>query len=511
MKIPRFGVYLLICLGMGCSSRPPALDIEEQWSDTMDRMSLSPIFPLSEDIMVGDVFLDLRGVEEVPDRLRPNYHQLNLLRIGRAPREDLLRVLRQQVADRIFIRRVPSAGAAPATPDPPPAITTTTNVTLGSTTTQTTTNVRPPSPPRPRDAQNRPPPPPPPPEEIADGRGQDLGLRLNLAAMPALSVARVSNFQLGGGGAFQSVAANLGFGRSSSTALTINLKDLQVLALEPRSSVSLLNSILANNDGTVLSPVSLLSTLYRYWREGAIAVCRNDTNITNKAQIVIFTNILFAGGISYQFGQSNEFAARAAIDASAALSGSASARPTSLPGLPAVGGSNAPAMSIADLSARVDALAASIPGAPAGSLLGAQTRLTLGTFGGLALEQTFSRLLAVGAGSTMRFSIQDAFIPINSRQIEDVIKECDNIIANNAAPNTNVPHNSEAFRRVLEAILAAIVTTRTADTARQPPPATGRHGTSQPAVSPPTFQLHLPLQSNTPAPVRRAPTRMGIF
>ena len=435
-----------------CAPTLPGLAIERQWVDAMKRMSMFAVFPLDEDVMVGDALLDLRGVPG-----KDSDESFDAFRIARAPKKLVLDALREQAGERIEIRRLPQKvqTAPPNSADiSQAAATAITTITVGGVSTQTKTDVRHPAAVPVRDAKpsraGTPPSPAPAlPSVISDGRSDDA-LRLQLVALPSLTVARLYNAQLSGGGLIGNLAASLGIGSSGSTALTVHLKDLQSLDLQPVAATRMFEKALLDGDvSRLLPPTLLMRVLAQRWEQGAINLCRRRFDDLAPARIIIVTRVLYAGAVQYQFGRSSEFAGELALDLTASLPGRS--LPTTLPAFPGAGGAiGMSAMTPEEMTARLNTLSSAIIGAPSGSLAGAQARLTVGTFGGIALDQSFERLLAVGAGGSQQYRLEDGFVPRSENDVNEVIDLCEQVLSTSAILGESYsPNMTTGFRQHL--------------------------------------------------------------
>ena len=81
-NIPLLSLGLPLCLALlaGCSRLPrPTADAEEQWQKAMEGLQLWSIYPPSEDVMVGDVFLSVPGERDTLDAVRITSAPANLV------------------------------------------------------------------------------------------------------------------------------------------------------------------------------------------------------------------------------------------------------------------------------------------------------------------------------------------------------------------------------------------------------------------------------------------------
>ncbi|MDB5243464.1 MAG: hypothetical protein JWP57_4089 [Spirosoma sp.] len=377
MTLRATAVIALIVLLLGCT-KPPEINVEEQWSDAMRRLNMFAFYPMSEDVRVGDVYL------HVPPRDgSAPVARFSLLRIGSFHHEDVLDLLQDQQSRRPQIRPLPERRGTDGKPAG------------GGVDTSTVCEGR----------------------EIGHA-DTNCPLRLQRSAIPALTVGRITAGQLGASGLFGNFGARLGLGASSQTAVSIKLDNMQELLLDGWRFDRLLRGEPARRHGQVREPITnvvwaeaLIRDLAEFGQtrpELVRAACHGDFArlAAERVEVVVINRVVYAGRVEYSFTRSAEQAIRAAVDLQSILPHQPQA-----PQLPQLAGGTPtadalraqgtdPAKQREEAGARLAALLSGITGDSGGAArAGVTTSFGLGTFGVLALTQDFNRPVAVGAGS----------------------------------------------------------------------------------------------------------------
>ena len=425
---PLVVIGALLSLLLGCAPDLPELSAEQQWSDALRRLSLFAIYPATEDVLVGDLYLSVPpsdGNEAVP--------HFSAVRLASVPCRFLIDALTAQQGQRPRIEAYhETTAAAPLAP-----------ASAGRTASQTRRKSL-------AGAASKP---------IAEGcpktisPGFDIGdsrntvatpvVRLHRTDVPSLTVARVSEGQLGGSGTMDGVAFQLGFGSAGSTALTIKLGDLQELTLDtPRATGMIRRAIVEayryrlnnpNGDfpvgtGSPLSPRDVLTALQQASvpaRSLAKLACQADwTSLANEnVRIIVANRVLYAGSIDYQFGKSRQTALKAAVDLAATLpAASRSVKPPALPATMAA--SSADTDATKRQAQAVKDLLAAVQGGPEGSPLGITASYGVGSEGTLTLTQTYTRPMAVGFGAALTYPLESAMVPLTDDEIIEAENYC---------------------------------------------------------------------------------------
>lgn len=379
----------------GCAPQPPELNIERQWAQAIARQAMWAFFPLDEDVMVGDVFIQFR--DERRGELADGF---NIVRVARTPALDVVQGLCESGA-----QRVPVADPPPKSgPQSPPSDT----LDCGSVAAAWAKR-------QPGGAGVL-----PAGLRIGDGSGTG-GLRRDLVVLPSVTVARLTQAQLGGSSVLGNFAANIGLGGGSTIALSIELRGLQQLQIENEVAWGMLIALVPGDSAA--RPLSILRLLGHRAPAELDRVCRGGKPQPGSAQVSIATRVLYASGVTYNFAQSDQFVARLALDATAAVIPN-----QQQPGqTPSLGTSSAVAgapSNFETLRAQLEALSGALAGGPTGAAAGGNARLVIGTLGTSALNVDFARPLAVGAGSRLVFPLEEALLPRDANEVGEVMRYC---------------------------------------------------------------------------------------
>ena len=402
------GAMLAAWMLAGCAPpQPPKLDVEKQWGDAIGNLGLFPIYPPSEDVMVGDAFLYL-----------PDAQFFNLVRVTAAPLAMLARQFCYQEKDRMVLDTLKDAkdGRVPAAHDdclPPPV--------AG----------------KPQEI----------PQRIAahDAEAKAThATRLREAAIPRLEVGRFSEGELAGAGLLGNFGAALGIGTSASAALSVELGNLQGLTLDELRGSRLLEGIAVGRVREVrregrdfpnsLTPMMLIRSLRLADHRGGTRLgetfCRGGFAELdeNGARLVVANRVLYAGKVTFEFLNERVTAARFALDFAGAIAGLP--QPTATPGLPAAPAIAPPAAPPAGANpldvqkAQMLATANRIMSLGADGPAKVSARMTTGSFGRLALEKDFHRPAAVGMGAALHFPLWEAAVPASAEQVQEALGYC---------------------------------------------------------------------------------------
>ncbi len=380
MKRISRGMLLAGALALSACQSPPRIDVEEQWADTMSRLNMFGFYPQSEDVQVGDIFLHAPSGEGRPTQARfslarlvsfaPNA-VLNELQ-GQQGRHGQLPPSSQDVGNRLRIMPLPPL---PAT---------------GQIRQITST---------------------------ADCGGYDIGhadesrclVRMQRATIPGHQVGRITEGQLGAAGLLGNFGAQIGLGTSSETAVNITLRNVQDISLDTWR-LSRLRSRHWGQVANLIWAEDLLALLREMRPDLLPAACNGDPAALNRAgvEIMMINRVVYAGGIEYGFTRNATTAIRAAVDLQSVLAGQPQA-----PEIPALASPPARAATPANATpreaagARLAGLLQAMTGQPSGGRAGANLSFGIGTYGNLTLNEDFNRLVAVGAGSRLRFSFHE--------------------------------------------------------------------------------------------------------
>lgn len=430
--MPGMAHWLRACAALtlcACAPQLPELNVERQWAQAIERQSMWAFFPLDEDVMVGDVFVQFRDerLGELPDGF-------NIVRIARTPALDVVQGLCESSAERVPVSDPPpktgqpaASATTPAAPATTPAATTTPAAASPSPAAAAAAPVAPAGTPdcarvATEWAKRLPGGPGALPAGLVLGDASGTGgLRRGLVALPNATVARLTQAQIDGSGLMGNFAGNVGLGGGGTVALSIDLKDLQQLQIENDVAWGMLIALVRGDSAA--RPLSILRLLAQRAPAELARVCRGGEPRRGSAQVSIATRVLYAGGVTYNFAQSNQFVARLALDATAAIIPN-QRQPNQTPGLGTSGAVAGAPANLEALRAQLEALSGALAGGPVGSAAGGSARLVIGSLGSSALSATFARPLAVGAGSRLVFPVEDALLPRSADEVGQVMRYC---------------------------------------------------------------------------------------
>ncbi len=365
--------------GSACGS-PPELDVERQWGGAMRRLAMFGFYPMTEDVQVGDLYLHAPPTDP---SLRSVAH-FNLSRVASLPR------------DTASLRREPRRP-----PDSAPRATYGVFDELRWQQTEDRLRVQAFAAPAAGGL------------EIGHADEEAAAVRLRRSAIPALTVGRISEAQLGAArGLLGNLAARLGFGTASRTVVHISLRNVQELSLDAwriSRQIGMHEGYLQNRARVE----DLLLYLQQLRPDLLRAACDGDAQALDRegVEVLVINRVIYAGGIEHSFSRNAEAALRLAADLQGAPPGGA--RPPGVPDAPGVGAAkpaSASAASATDAGERLAALVARVSGDAAGGAnrAGAATSFGIGAFGALSLKTDFNRPVAVGAGTRVSYPFSRA-------------------------------------------------------------------------------------------------------
>lgn len=436
-------IWLPLALALaGCSApRAPELDVEQQWSDAMRRLGLFAFYPATEDVRPGDIYLLVpppsgkepwvgRQFDAVVPWSRPDYDgsRFSLLRMATLaplpqrpaaqgiPQSQMTTLdhIRAQQEERFRIQPLPreedvlEEGARRAAG-------------------------------RPRLERISDNPPADAPYHLGHADQAARPIRLQRSAIPALTVARVTEGQLAAAGIFGNFAANLGLSSGSEVALTISLRDVQEINLDTWRVRALYDAHGSRTLQEKVTPNDMMLWLSalrggRNWRYDLVdEACNGDADALRNqgVQVAIVTRVIYAGAIEYSFSRRAATAVQAALDLQGALAQNIR-QPPQVPAAVVVNNTNnegaqnqnqnqnqTPASQVRDaIAARLSGLTGIT--AAEGARAGVRSTFGIGTFGSLSLTETFNRPIAVGAGSRMRLAFHQV---LAGREESDVLSD----------------------------------------------------------------------------------------
>jgi hypothetical protein len=363
-----------------CALSPPQIDIEKQWTDAMGRLNLTGLYPPTEDVQIGDVFIHVPNSSASKSGPRFSWRRLATV----SPQALLSELRDQQVTYRLAIKPLIAAKDGP--PERP-------KVPTGNEWEKGVSGE-------------------PNCKGYHIGNADDMEclVRMQRSALPGVEVGRLTDAQIGAAGTFGNLGAKIGLGNSSATAVAITLKDVQELSLDAWRLQRLRREKQA-------------SVYYLAWAEDALfqlhqmrhellqPACNGERERLERegVEVVVVTRVLYAGTIEYNFTSNAQTAMKLAVDLQSALEGQPQA-PQVPASLPKGSGDAATQAATPDAAGqRLASLLSSVTGetGTAAARAGASASLGIGTYGNLKLNQTFNRPMAVGAGARWRLSLHD--------------------------------------------------------------------------------------------------------
>jgi hypothetical protein len=434
---PLAALPLLGAIG-ACAPSLPELSAERQWAQALARLSMFAVYPAREDVMVGDLLLYVppanhRGPEQ------GEIARFLTTRLASAPCRMLMEELGWQGRDRPRLQPIPVATVTERT-EPVEA----TRRAGGAGTayhgqgdlcaasgagTRSGRTVRPD-----RGA-------------FEIGSSDDLAatpaVRLQRAQVPVLAVARLTEGQLSGQGIVGGVGASLGLAASGNTALRIELKNIEMLRLDPPRVMDLSRRVLVEDfrarqhgnpeRGRALrfQPADMIRALEQQSTEQrplAMLACAGDFDRLARLGVRALTvnDVMYAREINYAFSRSSAAAMQLAADLRQLMGLGVASIPPLVAGERA-GGAPAAAGAEADAATRARELlhrTRAIAGAPVGGELSVRSEFAVSSAGELSMKVTTARPLAVGFGAALQYPIEEVMIPTHAGQIQEARAMC---------------------------------------------------------------------------------------
>ena len=415
-------IFSLICwLISSCAPSTPATQVEQDWSDTMKRYSLIGLYPITEDLQPGDVLLDIPPSDSAEPQPR-------LQRLGSLDPKNLLGALSDQEGRRLrFEAQKPDkpASTQPAEQTKPmqgSTVSTSTSAETGAAVT-TTTTVKP-AVSRPTQTAKqpakpaKPDPSPAAPQVLGADTAQLEGKplpRLRRVALPAITAARIYDWQIGGAGPIGRAAVALGLAGNGAAAVLVHLQNLELSGFDTLAALDLEDTAINDwvNDNN-FTPIHLLRLTAQIDEPSARRMCRDEAvpPADERAVIQIVNRVLYAHDIEYEFTRSSQFAGRLAADIAQtatartlvpAVATATSTTSTMTPsGTTGAGVINSEAARVAALSS---ALAANSP-----STAGVRATFRIGMFGNVAMKEHHDAPMAVGFVSAANFTVRNSLV-----------------------------------------------------------------------------------------------------
>jgi hypothetical protein len=174
------------------------------------------------------------------------------------------------------------------------------------------------------------------------GHADEAGCRVRLqrAAIPGLTVGRITSGQLGLSGLFGNFGARLGLGGTSETSVTISLRNVQELSLDAWR-LERLRKVAWQPMLSLARAETLLASLGQLRGDLVERACNGDANRLAREgiEVMVINRVFYAGGMEYGFTHNAESAVRLAVDIQSVLANQPQAPVIpSLPTVTATGG-----------------------------------------------------------------------------------------------------------------------------------------------------------------------------
>lgn len=464
----EFGLAAACIALAGCS--PPEIDVDRQWRETMSRLGMYGIFPLSEDVQPGDVFLTVPAEARAQSR-EPRF---NMIRLGSVETSLLLDRMQQRERQRLRIRFAGASSAQPGVSDPatgggsPRGSSAGTPSGQGGTSQAAArpvrlaaagdaapTGVGPTGPTRPAAPRSRPTSTPATREpDVHEVGSQSAGPRLRRIAIPGIQAATITEAQLGAAGIFGNIGASLGIAGSQSQAVRISFRNLMALGLDQTQAEEMLRKQRTAWLQSNLRPRQLVDQLLRLDRTAARALCGGNSRYFDDRNIliVIANQVIYAGNIEYEFERSSRTAAALQLELARVMPtgrpGSASvpnyaytAPENAQPASGATASNRLTTSEVAQIRRLLGSIAANTPTTP-----GANVSVGIGRFGGVSLTYTESPPVAVGIGAPIYFEVPAALVATGKDvdeaqlRLDTLLRRCWDVL--NTGEEAFVPYNS---------------------------------------------------------------------
>jgi len=353
-------VLLPLAMAAGCAQDVPDVPVVEQWTKTINNYSFLPVYPMREDVYVGDVRLTIPP--ESLERGRLGYRRLGYVDL----REEMEAFYRSRPALPATVIEIKDGQAA-----------------LGK---QPTAN-----------------------GSIFDtGENADNLNRLRLAALPGIKVATIYQGQIGG--RVPTGGLNLGFGITGRNGRVLDITLTGIEELEAPSDLVVRDKFIEYCGSSQNFDEALEFALTQLLPPGQAsssmpadeAPSTNKTGLPN-AQVVVITRVLYARSIDYTFSTEQGYAADlAAVAGSIAELASLAGKPPETGAASGQAGGGAATETAPGSADAAAALVNALGGASGGLLASASGSTAPGIVArgvfvdsrGITLRETFERPMA---------------------------------------------------------------------------------------------------------------------
>ena len=445
---------------LSCDYEPHGLEVQAKWNKAIRDFDLTPLYPMQEDVMIGDAFLMVPPSPKSKSSDPAGKHNW-LVRIGGVNKNDIKDYLAAAYGERLRLAPNPTDDA----PDPKTAARPEAAWTAAAAiSTPTTTSGR--GMPASRVATMPANAATPEPSQGAPGDsvvkslpvyevaavGTRDPLRLHRVALPDLQVARITNDELLGGGIFSGILEQLGFGSSSHVGLDLSLTNVSEIHLPIIDSYDLMLDEMPEFLAKKMSLDFLLTYLSDKRPDLLPAICnadfkslRRDENRKDTVRLLLANEVVYAGGVNYSFSSGSTYAGRIALSAAAAAT---AAPEPAAPGPTARATMTAPAAGTgAALPAQLDAQKGGLAdGLAALAIPGGSTSIAVGTSGNLTLQHTFTTPMAVGFANGLTYTLTDILFKYHILYQQAVLLECGNtVVHENKCIHKEILYDNESI------------------------------------------------------------------
>lgn len=382
----------MMAIGLaGCEGTPPQLNIEADWRRSIGQLGMFAVYPVAEDVQIGDIFLYAPADGDGADA------RFDLTRIAPLPLEKLVQGLKDEQGGRLVFQRSP-AKPAPEDKEAAKAKEKQQGQQQG------------------RGATPR---PTPTPFHVGHAENDAAVVRMRRVALPGFTAARITQAQLGGGGSSGNVGFSAALGGSSSVAVSVTLNDVEELSIDASRALEIEWTMAGEMLRRHLRPEKLFDYVRNARSDLVLPMCRADFKRLAEAKLgfVVANRVMYAHVIEYNFHDSSTF--------SAELKAAILAKATETPkkddekkdeakkddGKKEEGKKEAPKLE--GLAAKLAALEAALAaqGAGLGGLVpgtpGISAKLGVGRLGTAAMTVDYARPLAVGIGAPRTLTLEE--------------------------------------------------------------------------------------------------------
>ena len=385
MKRISIGLLLATTALVACG-QTPTIPVAQQWGTAIGQLDLIPLYPVQEDVQPGDVFL--LGLDGQAGGTDPGSGWK--VRVGQIRKVHLLPLLNGNYGERLSL--VGKDGKAISS-----------------------------------DGDNF----------VDSGPGKPP-TRLRMMALPDVSVAKVSNGSIAGGGLLGALSVGLGLNASAETSVDISIQDVAELHIGGGATLAAIRAHEAEFIAHNLKPTYLLEFLAQRDRGLAKAACDTDFARLDTANIslLVANEIVYAKGMNFSYSDKTTLAGRLSVSSPAAAGAAAGSGSAGSGSGPAPAAAKVP--TLADEVAAAQATLSAMAKEYGSTSPGVGISFGVGRSGNMTLKQTWPRPLAVGIAGSIRYSIGDV-MGVNQFYRKDPVIAADIATVDNWCKAYNAP------------------------------------------------------------------------